>query len=470
MDLISSSFTSNDRDFMLDDRFSQVSMPQTQRQDIIGEEAADEYDDPQQQMLSPRLRNKLSNINPFRSSISTSSISDGSNAVPTRTTSPPPQLATATTATASSYGRLYTNPFESRSPSPAPSTSSPSMKKSILKNNHHAQHRPPPNPYAYHANSPYTSSSSSVSHHHHHGGSDAMPPTPLQPPASIPTLQQQGMGVKSNASSYNSSWYDNEGSTQGSPSERQKFGGARGAAGDTAYNLTQSDMTLEGLTERWLAYQAVMAKYYQNVPFYRRWTRSKWMLILTVMIMMAYSIAGLVISVGFLTKLCLAGSALGIVTGIIGTIGIWRENRVWLSVYNLLLWIAFVLYTAIGYVAFLRAKDFLRTNVQNEWLHEYTRQQRLLVQHELKCCGYYDATSAAAYDLRCFPGTVLFGCQHKYNMFEKNTLKDFWMTSFALVPVELFVMIAALLCSNHVDSMWRSARPGLVSFKENKTK
>lgn len=85
---------------------------------------------------------------------------------------------------------------------------------------------------------------------------------------------------------------------------------------------------------------------------------------------------------------------------------------------------------------------------------------------QLKCCGYQDASYYGEYDLRCFPMTNLPGCQHKYNIHEFKLLNECWSASFILVPFQLFVMIAALLCSNHVDAMLRSARPGLKSFKE----
>ncbi|KAG0230251.1 hypothetical protein BGW41_002566 [Actinomortierella wolfii] len=466
MNLISSSFSANDRDFSLDNRFSLPPATQTQVDDE--EEEDNSRQRQQQQAWSPRLRNKLSAINPFRSSASVSSMSEmptGSD-TPTRTASPPP---------AASQGGLYSNPFASRTPSPAPS--SPSLKKSIGKNGSASsrQKQRPLNPYVNHPSSPYQSYSqqqNSVSQRH---------PSPLQPPAPIPGMQQTT--ALSQVSSYNS-YYEQE--STNSSSENRSYRNL-GAKGDQSYNLTQSDLTLEGLAERWNAYQAMMAKYYREVPFYRRWTKSKWVLILSVLLLSAYSVAGLVVALGYLTKriehaalvlefhsnmvyLCLVGSVVGIVTAIIGAVGIWREDRVWLSVYNLLLWVVFALNTAIGYIAFLRVKDFLRQTVQKEWVNDYTREQRLLVQREMRCCGYISSKSDAAYDLRCFPGTVLPPCRSKYLRFEGNTLNAFWTASFALVPVELFVMLAALLCANHVDGMWRSARPGLVSFKEEKDK
>jgi len=166
-----------------------------------------------------------------------------------------------------------------------------------------------------------------------------------------------------------------------------------------------------------------------------------------------------------------------------------------------MLWPVFALYVSVGYIAFRRAKNHLRAHLKDEWIHSYTREQRLLVQRnvsqsptgtedlsllshylifwrysyccsvlfvskQLKCCGYQAPSYYGEYDLRCFPMTNLPGCQHKYNLYEDRLLTTCWNASFILVPFQLFVMIAALLCSNHVDGMLRSARPGLKSFKE----
>jgi len=60
------------------------------------------------------------------------------------------------------------------------------------------------------------------------------------------------------------------------------------------------------------------------------------------------------------------------------------------------------------------------------------------------------------------------GCQFKYREYEREVLSTSWTASFSILPLQLFVMIVALLCSNHVDSMLRSARPGMKSFKEEK--
>ncbi|KAF9955660.1 hypothetical protein BGZ65_003253 [Modicella reniformis] len=254
---------------------------------------------------------------------------------------------------------------------------------------------------------------------------------------------------------------------------------------DQGYEVTQSDLTLEGLSERWHTYQETMKKRYAEVPFYRRWTKSKWILLFSALLLLGYSCAVFAISLGYildkfelaavaiefhssLIYLSLSASIMGIACSLIGLVGIFQENRIWLSWYTTLLWPAFALYVSVGYIAFRRVKNHLRAHIKDDWIHSYTRDQRLVVQRNLKCCGYQDPSYYGEYDLRCFPMINLPGCQHKYNLYEHNLLTTCWTYAFSIVPVQLFVMISALLCANHVDDMLRSARPGLKSFKEEK--
>ncbi|KAF9345287.1 hypothetical protein BGX34_004880, partial [Mortierella sp. NVP85] len=71
------------------------------------------------------------------------------------------------------------------------------------------------------------------------------------------------------------------------------------SAGTEGYNITQSDLTLEGLAQRWHAYQAMMKKRYAEVPFYRRWTKSKWILLFSTLLLLGYSCAVLTLSLGY---------------------------------------------------------------------------------------------------------------------------------------------------------------------------
>lgn len=69
---------------------------------------------------------------------------------------------------------------------------------------------------------------------------------------------------------------------------------------DRNYNMTQTDMTLEGLAERWNAYQAWWAKQYKEQPFYRIWTRSKWILLFSAVLLLGYSGALFAVSLGYM--------------------------------------------------------------------------------------------------------------------------------------------------------------------------
>ncbi|KAI7827037.1 hypothetical protein BC939DRAFT_395178 [Gamsiella multidivaricata] len=224
-----------------------------------------------------------------------------------------------------------------------------------------------------------------------------------------------------------------------------------------------------------------MKKSYAEDPFYKRWTKSKWILLLSTIMLLGYSCAVFAVAIGYMTHsiiflflflnailVSLAGGLLGVISALIGLVGIFRENRLWLSIYALLLWPVFALYVSVGYIAFRRSKNHLRARIKDEWIHSYTREQRLVVQRQLKCCGYQDPNWYGAYDLRCFPLTNLPGCHHKYSVYEEKLLSTCTTAAFSLVPFQLLVMVAALLCSNHVDGMLRSGRPGLKSFKEEK--
>jgi hypothetical protein len=78
-----------------------------------------------------------------------------------------------------------------------------------------------------------------------------------------------------------------------------------------------------------------------------------------------------------------AGSIFGIGSALVGLVGILLEKRTWLSLYTIVLWPGFALYVAVGYIAFRRAKQHLRAHIREEWLYEYTREQRLLVQRNV---------------------------------------------------------------------------------------
>lgn len=80
----------------------------------------------------------------------------------------------------------------------------------------------------------------------------------------------------------------------------------------------------------------------------------------------------------------MAASIAGIATASIGLYGIVRENRVWLSWYTFFLWPVFALYVAVGYEAFKGTQSNRRARLQRAWNNTYTRDQRLLVQKNVR--------------------------------------------------------------------------------------
>ena len=76
------------------------------------------------------------------------------------------------------------------------------------------------------------------------------------------------------------------------------------------------------------------------------------------------------------------------------------------------------------------------------------------MQNELQCCGYYSPFVEATVSQLCYARSNLPGCKNAYLHFERNTLEKWYSVSFALVPVQLLTILAALLCANHVTYRW----------------
>lgn len=50
----------------------------------------------------------------------------------------------------------------------------------------------------------------------------------------------------------------------------------------------------------------------------------------------------------------------------------------------------------------------------------------------------------------CYSRASIPGCKGRYLRFRRNVLHKWFITSFALAPVQLAIMIIALICSNQV--------------------
>ncbi|KAG0023598.1 hypothetical protein BGZ82_010690 [Podila clonocystis] len=158
-------------------------------------------------------------------------------------------------------------------------------------------------------------------------------------------------------------------------------------------------------------------------------------------------------------NIMMAAAPLGIFVALIGFVGILSQNRKVLSIYTILLWPLFGLITAVGYICYRRLHVSLYQKLKFSWINEYSRDDRLVIQNALSCCGFRSLGDYPSYDLHCFPRAPLPACESRFIQYQQDLLSTASSAAFILVPVQLVVMIIALLCSNHVDHLYRSAYP-----------
>lgn len=153
----------------------------------------------------------------------------------------------------------------------------------------------------------------------------------------------------------------------------------------------------------------------------------------------------------FLTAVGTAAMILCLATSIVGWAGIFLNNRAFLTVYATLLWPAFALVVAPGYITYKKRAFNLDGKINNLWSRLLTIDERRQIQLAFSCCGYYSPyVEASADSFRCFARSLLPGCKGPFMKFQSEALMIFYAASFAIVPVHLFCIIVALLCSDHV--------------------
>lgn len=85
------------------------------------------------------------------------------------------------------------------------------------------------------------------------------------------------------------------------------------------------------------------------------------------------------------------------------------------------------------------------------WSNKLSVTERQTIQRVLHCCGYYSPyIEAAADSFRCFSRSTLPGCKGSIVDFERKALQYVYICCFAIVPAHLGVIIASLLCSDHI--------------------
>ncbi|KAL1659872.1 Tetraspanin family-domain-containing protein [Schizophyllum commune] len=198
-----------------------------------------------------------------------------------------------------------------------------------------------------------------------------------------------------------------------------------------------------------------------------KWTKYKWALLLSVIIVFAYGIIGMVYAIltwfrtwthadvmyvadnDVLILITLAASIL-ILSALVGFTGTLLNSRPLLAVYALLLWPALIALAAVGYASYKRATFALDRKISLAWSQYYTPLGRLLIQNALHCCGFYNALHEATQSTRCFPRTPLPGCKGKLFRFERENLGTIWSAAFSIAALHLINIVVALLCANHV--------------------
>ena len=140
----------------------------------------------------------------------------------------------------------------------------------------------------------------------------------------------------------------------------------------------------------------------------------------------------------------------GLLTSLIGWAGILLNNRGFLAWYTFMTWVTFALLVTPGYMAYKRHTFNLEGKINAQWSRDFSTEGRLLVQNQLNCCGYFSPFVEATVSQTCYARSLLPGCKGPYLKFEKDLLLLWYEVVFGLVPIQILIMVAGLLCSNHV--------------------
>jgi hypothetical protein len=159
-----------------------------------------------------------------------------------------------------------------------------------------------------------------------------------------------------------------------------------------------------------------------------------------------------VVRVANSTELVLStvAACVGILTSLIGWAGILLNNRSFLAWYTFLTWITFAFLVIPGYLTYKNRTFNLEGKINAQWSRNFDTASRLRVQNQLHCCGYFNPFVEATVSQTCYSRTILPGCKGPYLVFQRKVLALWYTVVFSLVPAQILVMVAGLLCSNHI--------------------
>ncbi|PWN54302.1 hypothetical protein IE53DRAFT_308644, partial [Violaceomyces palustris] len=203
-------------------------------------------------------------------------------------------------------------------------------------------------------------------------------------------------------------------------------------------------------------------------PRKARWNAFKWTLFISVLSLFSYGLLGLIgalltwartwtradVSVvadsDILIFLTLA-SFLCVFTSVVGLCGAMLNSRPILALYAFLLWPTLASMLVVGYTSYKRENLRLDRKLNMAWSRYYDDLDRLRLQNNLHCCGYYSPLHEATFSRNCYPRTSLPGCKGKLYRYEKEALRRLYSCVFGFVFLHLANIVIALLCSNHVN-------------------
>ncbi|KAA1472188.1 hypothetical protein DENSPDRAFT_930107 [Dentipellis sp. KUC8613] len=198
-----------------------------------------------------------------------------------------------------------------------------------------------------------------------------------------------------------------------------------------------------------------------------QWTPHKWCLLVSVTLVFACGLAGIMCalltwfaaypaapvllitdsSALILLTLC---SSLFLLASITGIAGVLMNSRPILAVYTMLLFPCLIALASVGYVTYKKDQFSLDRKLSEAWNKWYAPGAQLVLQSALQCCGWASSAHAAVPSGRCYERTPLPGCRGALTRFERSALSTIYGAVFSLVPLHLMNIVAALLCSNHV--------------------
>ena len=136
----------------------------------------------------------------------------------------------------------------------------------------------------------------------------------------------------------------------------------------------------------------------------------------------------------------------GNLTSLVGWAGILLNQ-------GFLAWCSFLLLICFAFPvtpAYEKCTFNLEGKVNSQWSQGLDAAGQPAIQNQLECCGYSSPFVLATVSQSCYVRSILAGCKGLYMRYQRTVLQRWFTVAFSLVPLHLFVMTSALLCSDHV--------------------